>query len=70
MMGGRRILDYANFSALSFWDVVVMVCMPTLLLLRAARSSWSRWKRASTFAPPDSTGKTLGDVNAGRVVIT
>jgi TRAP transporter 4TM/12TM fusion protein len=65
LMGAAAFL-IMQFLRVSFWDVVVMVTMPTLLYYVGTFFMVEMEARKHKFTPPDSTGKTFGDVMRTR----
>ncbi len=65
LMGAAAFL-IMQFLRVSFWDVVVMVTMPTLLYYVGTFFMVEMEARKHKFAPPDETGKTFGDVMRTR----
>ncbi|MEW5720652.1 MAG: TRAP transporter large permease subunit, partial [Chloroflexota bacterium] len=65
LMGAAAFL-IMQFLHVAFWDVVVMVCMPTLLYYVGTFFMVEMEARKYKFAPPDETGKTFGDVMRTR----
>jgi TRAP transporter 4TM/12TM fusion protein len=65
MMGAAAFL-IMQFLRVSFWDVIVMVAMPTLLYYIGTFFMVEMEARKHNFAPPESTGKTFLDVMRTR----
>ncbi len=65
LMGAAAFL-IMQFLRVSFWDVVVMVTLPTLLYYIGTFFMVEFEARKHKFAPPDSIGKSLGEVMRTR----
>ena len=65
LMGAAAFL-IMQFLGVSFWDVVVMVTMPTLLYYAGTFFMVEFEARKFNFAAPEATGKTLGAVMRTR----
>lgn len=65
LMGAAAFL-IMQFLGVSFWDVVVMVTMPTLLYYAGTFFMVEFEARKCNFAPPESTGKTAAMVMRTR----
>jgi TRAP transporter 4TM/12TM fusion protein len=65
LMGAAAFL-IMQFLGVSFWDVVVMVTVPTLLYYAGTFFVVEFEARKYNFAPPESTGKTIGMVMRTR----
>jgi TRAP transporter 4TM/12TM fusion protein len=65
LMGAAAFL-IMQFLGVSFWDVVVMVTMPTLLYYAGTFFVVELEARKHNFAPPESSGKTIGMVMRTR----
>ena len=65
LMGAAAFL-IMQFLGVSFWDVVVMVTMPTLLYYLGTFFMVEFEARKRRFAPPESPGKTAGAVMRTR----
>lgn len=65
MMGAAAFL-IMQFLHVSFWDVIVMVTIPTLLYYIGTFFMVEMEARKRQFAPPESTGKTFGEVMRTR----
>lgn len=65
LMGAAAFL-IMQFLHVSFWDVVVMVTLPTLLYYVGTFFMVEFEARKYKFAPPDSIGKSLGEVMRTR----
>ncbi|MCI0475861.1 MAG: TRAP transporter large permease subunit, partial [Anaerolineales bacterium] len=65
MMGAAAFL-IMQFLRVSFWDVIVMVAMPTVLYYVGTFMMVEMEARKHNFAPPDSTGKTFAQVMRTR----
>jgi TRAP transporter 4TM/12TM fusion protein len=65
LMGAAAFL-IMQFLGVSFWDVVVMVTMPTLLYYAGTFFVVEFEARKWNFAAPEATGKTLGAVMRTR----
>lgn len=65
LMGAAAFL-IMQFLGVSFWNVVVMVTMPTLLYYLGTFFVVEMEARKRGFAPPDSTGKTAAMVMRTR----
>lgn len=65
LMGAAAFL-IMQFLHVSFWDVVVMVLMPTLLYYAGTFFMVEMEARKRSFAPPESTGKTFREVMRTR----
>ena len=65
LMGAAAFL-IMQFLGVSFWDVVVMVTMPTLLYYAGTFFMIEFEARKYNFAPPESSGMTVGAVMRTR----
>jgi TRAP transporter 4TM/12TM fusion protein len=65
LMGAAAFL-IMQFLGVSFWDVVVMVTMPTLLYYVGTFVMVELEARKYDFTPPDTPGKTVGRVMRER----
>jgi TRAP transporter 4TM/12TM fusion protein len=65
LMGAAAFL-IMQFLGVSFWDVVVMVTMPTLLYYAGTFFMVEFEARKFNFAAPEASGKTLGGVMRTR----
>lgn len=65
LMGAAAFL-IMQFLGVSFWDVVVMVTMPTLLYYVGTFFMVELEARKYGFTPPDTAGKTMGRVMRER----
>jgi TRAP transporter 4TM/12TM fusion protein len=65
LMGAAAFL-IMQFLGVSFWDVVVMVTMPTLLYYAGTFFMVEFEARKFNFAAPEASGKTLGTVMRTR----
>jgi TRAP transporter 4TM/12TM fusion protein len=65
LMGAAAFL-IMQFLGVSFWDVVVMVTMPTILYYAGTFFMVEFEARKFRFTPPASSGKTLGTVMRTR----
>ena len=61
LMGAAAFL-IMQFLKISFWDVVVMVSMPTLLYYMGTLFMVEMEARKMRFAPPEAEAKTVGQV--------
>jgi TRAP transporter 4TM/12TM fusion protein len=65
MMGAAAFL-IMQFLQVSFWDVIVMVAMPTVLYYVGTFFMVEMEARKHKFAPPETTGKTFVEVMRTR----